>query len=77
VDDCPLFECFTYYVNYQSVSVDALGEPVGTLLTALENEDLRKERLKQINYMADSGFAHLPSVDVAIDILLMNIARGA
>jgi hypothetical protein len=77
MDDCPLFECFTYYVNYQSVSVDALEEPVGTLLTALENEDLRKERLKQINCMADSRFAHLPSMDVAIDVLLMNIARGA
>ena len=76
MDDCPLFECFTYYVDYQSVSVDALGEPVGTLLTALENEDLRKERLKQINCMPNSGFAYLPSMDVAIDILLVNIARG-
>jgi hypothetical protein len=32
----------------ESVSVEALGA-VGTLLTALKNEDLRKERLKQIN----------------------------
>ena len=49
MDNSPLFECFTYYINYQSVSVKALGEAVGTLLTALKNEDLRKERLKQIN----------------------------
>ena len=72
-----MFECFTYYVNYRSVSVEALEEPASKLLTALENEDLRKERLKQINCMTDSGFAHLPSVDVAIDILFVNIARSA
>jgi hypothetical protein len=46
VDDRPLFERFTYYINCQIVSVEALGEPVGMLLTALKNEDLRKERLK-------------------------------
>lgn len=49
MDDGPLFECFTYHINYQSVSVEALGEADCTLLTALKNEDLRKERLEQIN----------------------------
>ena len=40
MDDGPLFECFTYYINYQSVSVEVLGEADRTLLTALKNEDL-------------------------------------
>jgi hypothetical protein len=44
MDGCQLFERFAYYINCQSVSVEALGEPVGTLLTALEDEDLQKER---------------------------------
>jgi hypothetical protein len=77
VDNCQSFECFTYYTNCHSVSVEALGEPVSTPLTALKNEDLRKKRILKMKCTADGGFAHLPSMDVPIDIFLVDVVRGA
>ena len=79
VYDSTLLECFAYDIHYrQGVSVGTLEELVGcALLTALENEDLRKERLKQRKPTAAKRTTHLPSVDVTIDILFVDIARGA
>jgi len=78
VYDSTLLECFAYDIYYrQGVSVGKLEEVGYALLTALENEDLRKERLKQRKLTPAKGITHLPSVDVAIDILFVDIARGA
>jgi len=79
VYDSTLLECFAYDIYYrQGVSVGTSEEPIEyALLTALENEDLRKERLKQRKPTAAKRITHLPSVDVAIDILFVDIARGA
>ena len=79
VHDSTLLECFVYDIYYrQGVSVGTSEELIKyALLTALKNEDLRKERLKTKKTQAAKRITHLPSVDVAINILFVDVARGA
>lgn len=76
VNDCPLLECLTYYINYQQrVSYQWVGRT--NEVWYLRHSKMKIYEIKDLNKKKTptrDGLTYLPSMDVAINILFVDIA---